>query len=299
MTTSELKRIPYLGIGMGLRDEIDEEIMDHKDRIDALEIISERFFDTRALALDRLNHFADHFSIIPHGVKLSIASAQETEEKFLKNMKTLCEFVKAPYYSDHFALTRLPGVDIGHLSPIWFTREALDLMIRKINTIQNFLGIPLVLENISSLFTIAHGDFEEPEFITQACKQTGCGLLLDVTNVYINSYNRNQDPYAFLERLPLDHVVQIHLAGGKIKHERFLDTHSEEIDGDNEGVWKLLEWVVQRCDIKALIIERDQNFKKDFDTMILKDLAHIQEIVAKYGNRASPKNIRSLISNPL
>lgn len=281
MSNRELKKIPYLGAGIGLRNEIADPTMGHKSDIDVLEIISERFFNKPPATWNFLRGFADHFPIIPHGVKLSIASAREIDREFLDNIKQLCEFVNASYYSDHFALTRLPGIDIGHLSPIWFTHETLELVVKKVDVIQDFLGIPLVLENISAVFTIPEADFEEPEFITSVCRRTGCGLLLDVTNVHINSYNRGQDPYSLLERFPLDHVVQIHLAGGVIKDERFADTHSTEINGVNEAVWGLLERASAECDIKALVIERDQDFKEDFDKMILKDLGRARAIVEK------------------
>ena len=148
--------------------------------------------------------------------------------------------------------------------------------------IQDFLGIPLVLENISAALILENADYEEPEFITQACHRTGCGLLMDVTNIHINSYNAGRDPYKWLERYPMDHVVQIHLAGGVITHELFHDTHSEEIRGHNEGVWGLLAWTAKQCDIKALIIERDQNFKEDFQEMILNDLSRARDIVERH-----------------
>jgi len=281
----ELKKIPYYGVGIGLRNEIGEQTMCHKNEIDTLEIISERFFNKPAPVWDYLRNFADNFPIIPHGVKLSIASADKTDPEFLKNMKKLCEFVVAPYYSDHFALTRLPGADIGHLSPIWFTKESLEIIVEKIDTIQDFLGIPLVLENINSMFTVSEADFEEPEFIAKVCERTGCGALLDLTNVYINTHNNRSDPYDFLGRFPLDYVVQIHLAGGMIRNDWFYDTHSEKIAGINDGVWSLLEWTIKRCDIKSLIIERDQNFKDDFDDMLLQDIRRARSIIGKNGSR--------------
>jgi uncharacterized protein (UPF0276 family) len=281
MSNDALKKIPYLGVGIGLRNEIADATLEHERAIDVLEIISERFFNRPAATRDFLRRFSNAFPIIPHGVKLSIASAMDIDRDFLKNMKKLCEFVRASYYSDHFALTRLPGIDIGHLSPVWFTREVLEMVVEKVGVIQDFLGIPLVLENISSIFAISEADFEEPEFVTRVCKRTGCGLLLDVTNVYINAYNCGQDPQSFLERFPLDHVVQVHLAGGVIENGWFYDTHSQEINGVNEGAWRLLERAADECDIKALIIERDQNFKEDFGVMILKDLERARSIVER------------------
>lgn len=280
--TPPLSHIPYLGVGIGLRNEIADETMRYKNDIEVLEIISELFFEDKSEQTRKfLKNFSENFPIIPHGVKLTIGSALPLEKDFLIKIRELCNFTKATYYSDHFALTRMPGIDIGHLSPIWFTKESLEIVAEKVDSVQQFLGIPLVLENITSLFDIKEADFDEPEFISEVCKRTGCGLLLDLTNVHINSYNRGQNPYSFLERFPLDRVVQIHLAGGVIAHNHFLDTHSHELNGINEKVWPLLEWTAKECDIKALIIERDQNFKEDFDEMILKDLFRAREIVER------------------
>ncbi len=280
--TSPLSNIPYLGAGIGLRDEIVDKTLLYKNEIDVLEIISELYFfeNEKERAAEWLKKFNSVFPIIPHGVKLSIGSAYTIDKNFLAEMRELCNFIKAPYYSDHFALTRHPGgIDLGHLSPIWFTKELLEIVVEKVDQIQQFLGIPLVLENITSLFDIKEADFEEPEFISEVCRRTGCGLLLDLTNIHINSYNRGINPQMLLERFPMDHVVQIHLAGGVISHGHYSDTHSEELNGANEGVWPLLEWTSKHADIKAVIIERDSNFKTDFEEMILKDIRRARAIL--------------------
>lgn len=280
-----LSTIPYLGVGIGFRNEIAMETKLHTETIDILEIISDNFFNKPEKRLEALKKFREKFPIIPHGIDLSIGSALPIEDAYLEKIKQLCDLVNAPYYSEHFALTRLPGVNIGHLSPLWFTKEVLELVVSKIEIIQEYLGIPLVLENITSGFEIPEADFDEPEFINEICRRTGCGLLLDLTNVYINSYNRKTDPYSFLGRFPIGHVVQVHLAGGVVRHcdmcnnDLFFDTHSEELNGVNDGVWPLLEWTVKRGNIKAIIIERDENFKEDFETMILKDLRRARHIL--------------------
>ncbi len=277
----ELKKIPFFGVGLGLRAELVDEIVERKNEIDVLEVTSEHYINTNLIENKLLKKIGDSLPLIPHGLNLSIGAAENINFDYLKKIEGFCHYIKAPYYSDHFALTEVDGVSIGHLSPLWFTKETLDIVVSKINKAQNFLRLPLVLENITSFFTIPGGDFEEPEFIKEVCRRTGCGLLLDLANIHINSHNRKENPLRLLERFPLENVVQIHLAGGRIhRHNNmFYDTHSEELNGINEGIWQLLEYVAGKCDIKTVIIERDDNFKENFEEMIMTDIERAQKIL--------------------
>jgi hypothetical protein len=278
---NEIKKIPYLGIGMGLRTDIAEDTFAHGANIDAVEIITENFFShlgpKKQTLLDRSRK---RFHVIPHGIQLSIGSCVPIPTAYLKEVKRLTDLLKSPYYSDHFAFVRHDDLhDIGHLSPIWYTKETLEEVVKRVDQVQQFLGIPLVLENITASYAIPEADYEEPEFIAEVCRRTGCGFLLDVTNILINSYNRHEDAQKLIERYPMDRVVHVHLAGGEVHDGHFYDSHSAEISGPNEGVWPLLEWVARHADIKVLIIERDDDFKEDFEAMVLKDLARARAIV--------------------
>lgn len=282
----EINKIPYLGAGIGLRLEIANETLAHFYEIDVVEIIAEHYFSARRFAQTQelLEKARDTFSVIPHGVDLSIASAAPLETWYLDEARDLTDMLGAHYYSDHFALTRDGDqLDIGHLSPIWYTNELLENVVQRVHTVQNHTGKPLVLENITAPFTIPGGDFEEPEFISEVCRRTECGLLLDVTNIFINSHNHKFNAQKMLERYPMDSVVQMHLAGGTFEHEFMVDSHSQELDGVNEGVWPLFEWAVQHSDVKAVVIERDDDFRKDFEDIVLKDLRRIKSILASAG----------------
>ena len=268
-----LFRIPYIGVGIGLRNEIAEKTLQHGNEIDVLEIIAEKFFSDKPTPLHFLERFSERFPIIPHGIKLSIGSAEPYDEKFLRQMRGLVEHVQAPYYSDHFTLAHEGWeYDTGHLSPLWYTKEMLEHVIERVHRVQDYIGVPLVLENITAPFVLPGADFAEAEFIAKVHERTGCGLLLDVTNVHINAYNRGEDALALLKEYPMEAVIQVHLAGGAISHGYFYDTHSEELVGPNEGVWELFQWVVQHSSVRTVIIERDDNFKPNFETMILTDL---------------------------
>ena len=281
---NELKEIPYLGAGIGLRMEIAKDTLANNDEIEVVEVIAEHYFSGRHPnnVSPLLAEAQKRFPIIPHGVDLSIGSAAPLEDFYLREAKALVERLSAHYYSDHFCLTRDGDeLDIGHLSPLWYTKEMLDLVCSRVDTVQQFIGKPLVLENITAPFTIPENEYEEPEFITEVCRRTGCGLLLDVTNVFINGFNHKHDAQKMLERYPMDHVVHMHLAGGFMENGQIIDSHSRPVNGINDGVWPLFEWAVMHSDVKAVIIERDDDFDDDFDEVILHDLRHIKAILAK------------------
>ena len=270
--------MPYFGVGLGLRRELREQIAGHSSEIDVLEITPEHYID-RPEETAVLENFSKNFRLIPHSLKLSIGGSTGLNERYLEKLKIILQKIKSPYHSDHFALTDVGGFSIGHLSPLWFTDEALEIAVNNVKKAQNFLELPLLLENITSYFNIPKADMTEAQFIGRVCGATGCGILLDLTNVLINSYNQKTDPFQFLEQLPLDKVVHIHLAGGKITNGWFYDTHSEELSGPNEGVWPLLEWVAKRADIKTVIIERDNNLQDSFEKMFGSDLKRARNIL--------------------
>jgi uncharacterized protein len=278
MSTSSLKAIPYSGLGIGLRNEIAAETFDHADEIDVVEVISEHFFSQPIETYTLLKRALEKFKVIPHGINLSIGGTPEITDEFLSGAKRLTEYLNAPYYSDHFCITKHDDLSqIGHLSPIWYTEESLELIIRRVDRVQQFIGKPLVLENITAPFVIPGADYEEPEFITKVCEKTGCGLLIDLTNIFINAANREEDAQKLLERYPMDYVVHVHLAGGMQDHEgKYIDSHSASV---HEQVWPLLEWTAKEADIKTLIIERDENMHAEFNDLVLADLRHARSIV--------------------
>ena len=233
----ELAKIPYIGCGIGLRSDISDETFARSREIDTVEIISDKFFSDRiARNIAYLEKAKSYFRVIPHGIKLSIGSASPIPEQYLRDMKWLTDDVGAYYYSDHYALTHDDDMlDIGHLSPLWFTKEMLAHVCSRVDQIQQFIGKPLVLENITAPFTIPEADYEELEFISRVCEKTGCGLLLDVTNVFINAFNQKKDAMQLVRQYPLQNLVHIHLAGGEIHEGVFYDSHSQGISGDNEG----------------------------------------------------------------
>ena len=254
--TNLTTNIPALGVGLGYRSELKEEILAHREQIDFLEIITDNYL-TEPGARAALEELCALFPVIPHGVDLSIGSVMPLEPSYLKAIQRISDLTKAPYYSEHLCMTRVPGRDIGHLAPLWFTEELLQHVIHRVQTIQDYLGKPLILENVTYTLGIPQGTMSQTEFFQRVVKATGCGVLLDVTNAFVNATNHQFDAKHFLEQMPLDHVVQIHLAGGYWRNGWLVDGHSELVP---QEIFDLFRVVASRCLIKGVIFEHDAHF---------------------------------------
>lgn len=281
MTTANhsVSALPYLGSGLGYRRELRSAILEAAARIDFLEIVTDQFTETPDL--EELQDLGRRFTIVPHGIGLSIGSMIPLDEHYLRVVKRISDCTGSPYYSEHLCMTRAPGIDIGHLAPLWFSDDLLAKAVDNVSHVQDMLGKPLVLENVTYLFEIPGARMRQPEFFSRLVDATGCGILLDVTNLHINSVNHQFDPVRFMNEMPLDHVVQVHLAGGYRYKQVLIDGHSESVP---EETWELLEKLVQATTVQASIIERDSNFPDDISE-ILEQVDRARTVIAR---RRSP-----------
>lgn len=282
MTTTEhnaltLGSLPYLGSGIGFRDELTEVIFSESAKIDFLEIIADRYA-YRPSRKRELAALCENFVVIPHGVGLSVGSSGAIDWAYLRAIKDVSSVTNSPYYSEHLAVTAVPGIDIGHLSPLWFTEEALKNTAERVQQIQDYLEKPLILENTTYPFDIPYGDMNQVEFFNRLVAETGCGVLLDVTNVFINSVNHGFDPVEFLDMMPLESVVQAHLAGGVWQTDGSIsDTHSELVQ---EESWLLLAELASKCDVRGVILEQDGNYERP--ELLLEEVERARTILGTY-----------------
>ena len=255
-----------LGVGLGYRTELRTDILQHFEDIEAIEIISENVSDTGHIPWDELRELAKVFAVIPHGINLSIGAVDCLDDTaYLKQLKSVAKALNPAYVSDHFALTKTRGKDIGQLSPLWRTREQLQIVVRNVQAVQEMLGRPLALENITADFELSGADFGQAEFMNEVVRRTGCGLLVDVANAFITGTNLGFDPAGFLEQIDAKAVWQVHLAGGERWRGRWFDSHSRNIQ---RQVWDLFARFAPRwTELKAVIIERDQSFGR-FSTLL-------------------------------
>lgn len=246
--------LPQLGFGVGLRSVHYEHILSERPRLGWFEVLSDNYLHTRGRPLAFLDQIAALYPVALHGVGLSIGSVDPLDFAYLGELKALRQRVGAHWVSDHICWTGVQG-RYGHdLYPVPFTEEALRHIARRVCQVQDFLEAPLVLENPSTYLEFAGSTLAEPEFIAALLEESDAGLLLDVNNVYVNAYNHGFDPVAYLRQLPLERVVQLHVAGHTPSDGYLADTHSAEVAG---GVWQLLEQAVRLGAHAPLLVEWD------------------------------------------
>jgi len=251
-----LDNLPTLGIGLGFREPFRADLFLARDRVDFLEITADHYLDASPEKERELALLADHFTLIPHGLSLSLGGAEGLDPGYLGKFAGLIRRLDPPWWSEHVAFTRAGGVDIGHLAPVPFSREALDVLESNIADARKQIDVPLIVENITYVVALPGAEMGEGEFLAELTERAGCGLLLDVTNLHTNAVNHGFDPLDLLDRLPLDRVVQLHFAGGEWHDGRLVDSHARPAPPE---VWSLLDEVVARSPVKGIILERDEN----------------------------------------
>lgn len=251
------KHLPNLGVGIGFREQFCSELFLHQQEVDFLEIIADRYLDVLPQKEEELELLAAHFPIVPHGINLSVGSAEGLDRDYLSKLSKLIKKLNPPWWSEHICFTKAGGIDIGHLSPLPYTKEAVEVVCRNIDRIRLSIYRPIILENITYLVTIPGSEMTEAQFISEIAERNDCGLLLDVTNLYINSINHNYDISKFLSQLPLERVVQLHFVGGHWHDGLLIDSHSQTTPNE---VWQLMAQIVAKTAVKGIVLERDENF---------------------------------------
>lgn len=225
-----------LGLGVGLRSVHFPFILEHWPKVDWLEIISENFMDSRGRPRYVLEQIAERYPIVMHGVSLSIGSTDSLNTDYLRRLKALARDIQPAWISDHICWTGVAGRNTHDLLPVPFTEEMLRHITQRVRIVQDYLERPFVLENPSSYVQFRSSTMSEWEFITRLAEDADCGLLLDVNNVYVSTFNHDMDPVEFICSIPHERVVQIHLAGHTNYVTHLIDTHDHHVI---DPVWEL------------------------------------------------------------
>ena len=230
---------PKLGCGVGLRTQHFEVITSEWPKsIDWFEGISENFMDSGGRPLYILEEVRKHYPIALHGVSLSIGSTDPLNQEYLKKLKALVDRIDPAIVSDHLCWTGVDGEVLHDLLPLPYTEEALEHVANRVNQVQDSIGRRMLIENVSTYITYKHSTMPEWEFLTAITKKTGCGLLLDINNIYVNAFNHGFDPKDFIDAVPAEAVGQFHLAGHTDMGKFLFDTHSKPVIGP---VWDLTD----------------------------------------------------------
>lgn len=246
--------LPDLGFGVGLRSVHYDYILKHRPAVDWFEIISENYIDSHGRPRHVLDQIAEHYPLVMHGVSLSVGSTDPLDFEYLDKLKALAREIQPGWISDHICWTGIAGRNTHDLLPIPFTERSLRHVSERVNVVQDVLERPLVLENPSTYVTFTESTMEEWEFVTRLTEETGCGLLLDVNNVYVSSFNHDLDPQEFLLSIPHERVVQFHLAGHRNYTTHLIDTHDHHV---SDPVWELYRLVRERTGGVSTLLEWD------------------------------------------
>lgn len=246
-----LRRI--MKTGVGYRRELSDWLNTRPAGVDCLEITAEHFFHGGE---ERLAELARHFPLFVHGLSLSLGTPGPLDPKRLDQFARVVRVANPEWISDHIAFTRTAEADLGHLNPVPPTRAMLHLIADHAQEVSARCGKPMLLENITSHVQLT-GDLSETDFLNGLCEHAGCGLLLDVTNLFINSRNHRFDPLEWLRAIEPRHIVQLHIVGYARTGDRYMDSHGAPIQ---EELIELACAVVAHAPVQAVILERDEDF---------------------------------------
>lgn len=249
--------IPNLGIGVGLRVPHYDAIFRDQPDIDWFEIISENFMVEEGKPLENLERILEHYPVVQHGVSLAIGSPEPLDFDYLKRLKKLADFTKTPWISDHLCWGRLPGANFHDLLPLPYTKEVIDYVAERARIIQDFLERPFALENLSSYVAFKADAMPEWEFYAAVVEKADIHMMLDVNNIYVSSRNHGFDPQEYYKNIPLERVLQIHLAGHTDCGTHVLDTHNNYVCDE---VWKLYGEIYPLTNGVSTLLEWDENF---------------------------------------
>ena len=253
---TDIRELPNLGLGLGLRHPHFQYILENNPSVDWFEIISENFMYTHGRPRQILRRIAERYPIVMHGVSLSIGSTDKLNDDYLAQLKILADEIEPAWVSDHLCWTGVVGINTHDLLPLPLTEEALDHVSKRVLMVQDHLQRPLILENPSTYVTFNESSIPEAEFLGALVARTGCGLLLDVNNTYVSCFNSGDDPVNYIQSLPHDAIVQIHLAGHQHCGSHIIDTHDRQVD---EDVWQLYHLAWQLTGGVATLLEWDGN----------------------------------------
>jgi uncharacterized protein len=247
--------LPDLGFGIGLRTVHFSRILAEHPPIDWFEVLSENYMDTGGRPMYVLDAVVERYPVAMHGVSLSIGSTDPLDRAYLAKLKRLADRARASWVSDHLCWTGVSGLNVHDLLPMPLTDEALRHIGRRVRAVSETLERPLVLENPSSYVEFSTSTWTEWEFLAQLAEESDCGILLDVNNVYVSSFNHGFDPNLYVDAMPADRIVQYHLAGHTHNGSHILDTHSDHVI---DAVWDLYRRAYARTGGVATLVEWDE-----------------------------------------
>ena len=246
--------LPDAAVGIGLRQPHYREVFERTPELGFLEVHSENFFLEGGASLHALERARAAYPISLHGVGLSLGSADELADRHLAKLRRLVERIEPAIVSEHLCWGAVGGVHFNDLLPLPHTRGTLALLEARIDRVQNELRRTILVENLSAYVEFRASDMSETAFLAELARRTGCGILLDINNLYVNAINFGFDPHTRLAELDASAIGQMHLAGHTAAGGCLIDTHGSVVC---DPVWALYEDACRRFGPKPTLIEWD------------------------------------------
>ena len=244
-------------VGVGLRPTHYPYLRERpRAGVDWFEAISENYMDSHGRPRTMLEFIRKDYPVALHGVSLSIGSGEKPNSLYLTRLKTLIDEINPFLVSDHLCWTGIPNRNIHDLLPLPFTEEALSHVVNKIELVQSFFRRQILIENVSSYFVYKSSEMSEWEFLREVGRRSGCGILLDINNIYVSAQNHGFDPITYIDSLSETSVGQMHLAGYSDMGNFLFDTHSQPV---HEPVWELYKFAVRKFPKVPVLIEWDED----------------------------------------
>lgn len=241
--------------GIGLRAPHYREVIQNQPNLGWVEVHSENFFGGGS-PLHTLLKVREHYPVSLHGVGMGLASSAQLDQAHLSDLCRLCGAVQPAAVSEHLSWNSAAGIVINDLLPFPYTQEALSNVTSRVEYVQEKLGRRLMMENLSSYLSFTSSEMSEGEFLSELSRRTGCGILLDVNNLYVNSRNLGVDARTFIAALPAEAVQEYHLAGYSVRDSCLVDTHDHPVYPE---VWELYEFALQYIGPRPTLIEWDSD----------------------------------------
>lgn len=245
-------------VGIGYRKEFSKTFLNSNVlQPDFVEVAPENWLGIGGYWKQELKKVLAKYPLYCHGLSLSVGSPEGVDIDFVKQVKQFLDDTDAVLYSEHLTFSKVDNAHLYDLLPIPFTKEAIDRVSENILQVQDILKKPLILEN-GSYYTVLEAEMSEEDFVNEILNRTGCELLLDVNNVYVNAYNHHYDAKTFITKMPLDKVKYIHMAGHyQVNEQLIIDTHGADVI---DPVYDLFRFTIEQMDKDVpVLLERDFN----------------------------------------
>ena len=258
------------GFGLGMRKPHYPDFIEGQIDVDFVDVISENFMVDGGQPRRILREVREHYPVALHGVSMSVGSAKPVDHAYLLRLRALVDEIDPLFVSDHLCWTGIDGFNSHDLLPLPYDEETLDIVAANVGRAQNTIGRMMLIENPSSYIAFGHSTMTEWEFLDRLCAKSGCGLLLDVNNVFVSASNHGFCAFAYLDGVPAHHVRQVHLAGHSQGEALLIDTHDQPVCA---SVWDLYAHLIGRLGPISTMIERDDDIPPIADLLGELDMA--------------------------